>query len=92
MVDAGIRRLDRPVPAVRVRADVRGALGASPARLIRQFVTEGVLLVVIATALGITAAFGAMQLLMRLLSKDMLVRMPYLQGLSLNHRVFRWEK
>ena len=66
---------------------VRGALGASPGRLMRQFVTEGVLLVAIASGLGITAAFSAMQLLMRLLSKDMLARMPYLQGLGLNHRV-----
>src|SRR6202012_4317336 len=64
---------------------VRGALGASPARLMRQFITEGVVLVAIASVLGNTAAFSAMQLLMRLLSKDMLVRMPYLQGLGLNH-------
>jgi len=66
---------------------VRGALGASPTRLIRQFITEGVLLVAIASMLGISTAFGAMQLLMGLLSKDMLVRMPYLNGLSLNFRV-----
>jgi macrolide transport system ATP-binding/permease protein len=66
---------------------VRGALGASPSRLIRQFVTEGVLLVVIASAIGLGAAFGAMQLLMRLLTKDILSRMPYLNGLGMNTRV-----
>ena len=66
---------------------VRGALGASPGRLMRQFVTEGVLLVTIASALGIAAAFSVMQLLLRLLSKDMLAHMPYLDGLGLNHRV-----
>jgi macrolide transport system ATP-binding/permease protein len=66
---------------------VRGALGASPARLIRQFITEGLLLVAVASALGTTAAYSAMQLLLRLLSKDMLIQMPYLQGLGLNLRV-----
>jgi macrolide transport system ATP-binding/permease protein len=66
---------------------VRGALGASRVRLTRQFVTEGLLLVVAGSALGIASAYGAMQLLMRLLSKDMLLQMPYLDGLSLNLRV-----
>ena len=32
---------------------VRGALGASPARLIRQFITEGLLLVAVGSAVGI---------------------------------------
>jgi len=63
---------------------VRGALGASPARLIRQFVTEGILLVTISSVLGIASASVAMQILLRLISKDMLSGMPYLNGLGMN--------
>ena len=61
---------------------VRGALGASRARLTRQFITEALLLVVIGTTLGVGVATGAMHLLMGLLSRDMLLRMPYLDGLG----------
>ncbi|MFZ0516909.1 MAG: ABC transporter permease [Acidobacteriaceae bacterium] len=63
---------------------VRGALGASPARLIRQFVTEGLLLVGIGGVLGVAWAYGAIHLLIRLIPADMLAGMPYLQGLGLN--------
>jgi macrolide transport system ATP-binding/permease protein len=66
---------------------VRGALGASPARLVRQFVTEGLLLAAIGGALGIGLAREAMQLLATLIPKDMMAGMPYLQGLGLNGRV-----
>jgi macrolide transport system ATP-binding/permease protein len=66
---------------------VRGALGASRGRLSRQFVTEGVLLVSVGGTLGVLAALGAMRLLLHLLSKDMLVRMPYLAGLGANWHV-----
>ena len=63
---------------------VRGALGASPARLIRQFITEGLVLIAGGSALGLLAAYGGMTLLSRLLSKDMLEYMPYLSGIGLN--------
>jgi predicted permease len=66
---------------------VRGALGASRARLMRQFITESLLLVSIGSAIGVAAAAGAMQLLMHLLSKDMLANMPYLDGLAMNLHV-----
>jgi macrolide transport system ATP-binding/permease protein len=66
---------------------VRGALGASKGRLWRQFITEAVLLVAVGSGLGVVAAMAAMRLLMGLLSKDMLMRMPYLAGLGLNVRV-----
>jgi macrolide transport system ATP-binding/permease protein len=66
---------------------VRGALGASPARLIRQFIAEGLVLVITASLLGLTAAYGAMHLLGKLIPEDMLLGMPYLQGLGLNPHV-----
>ena len=66
---------------------VRGALGASRPRLIRQFVTEGFVLVFASTALGLAAAGGAMRILLRLISKDMLSGMPYLNGLGINVHV-----
>ncbi len=66
---------------------VRGALGASRGRLMAQFITEGVVLVVASGVLGLAAAHGAMQVLTRLISKDMLDGMPYLVGLGLNFHV-----
>lgn len=66
---------------------VRGALGASRARLSRQFITEGLLLVAIGSILGLASAFGAIRLLLHLLSKDMMRRMPYFDVLGLNFRV-----
>ncbi|HTC74339.1 MAG TPA: ABC transporter permease [Edaphobacter sp.] len=66
---------------------VRGALGASPARLARQFITEALVLVVAGGALGLLCADGAMQVLLRLISKDMLAYMPYLGGIGLNAHV-----
>jgi predicted permease len=66
---------------------VRGALGASRARLLRQFVTEGLALVVISSVLGVAAAYGVMQLLLRMIPADMLAKMPYLQAAGLNAHV-----
>jgi macrolide transport system ATP-binding/permease protein len=66
---------------------VRGALGASRSRLMRQFITEGFVLVAAGSVLGLAAAQGAMQVLTRLISKDMMTGMPYLVGLGLNLHV-----
>jgi predicted permease len=66
---------------------VRGALGASRVRLIWQFTTEGSLLVAAGGVLGVFAAQGAMQVLMGLISKDMLDYAPYLNGLRVNGHV-----
>ena len=66
---------------------VRAALGASRGRLIRQFVTEGLLLVALGSALGLTSASWAMRLLAGLIPADMMASMPYLDGLGLNWRV-----
>ena len=63
---------------------VRGALGASPARLIRQFATEAVVLVTTGTLTGLAAGYAAMRLMLSLLSKDMLESMPYLNHLAIN--------
>jgi predicted permease len=66
---------------------VRGALGASRARLGWQFVIEGLVLVAGGGLAGLAFAYVAMQILSRLISKDMMARMPYLAGLRLNAHV-----
>ena len=66
---------------------VRGALGASRGRIARQFVTEGMVLVVGGVAAGLAFAYGAMQILSRLISKQMIASMPFLHGLGLNPHV-----
>jgi predicted permease len=63
---------------------VRGALGASRLRLGWQFVTEATALVAVGAALGLLLADGGMKVLQGLISKDMMIGMPYLRGLGLN--------
>src|SRR6202012_4386499 len=66
---------------------VRGALGASPMRLVRQFLTEGVALVAIGSVLGLGVSLGVMQVLLRSIPKQGMEQMPYLEGLGLNPHV-----
>ena len=66
---------------------VRGALGASRARLVRQFATEGLVLVAAGSGLGLLSAGWAMQLLARLIPPYMMAGMPYLRDLGLNLHV-----
>jgi predicted permease len=66
---------------------IRQALGASAARLVRQFATEAFLLTAIATALGLLLATWTIKLLTGLLSADMISRMPYLQTVSVGPRL-----
>ncbi len=63
---------------------VRGALGASRIRLMRQFTTEGLALAGVGGLLGILTAQLVMQLMTSFISKDMMSGMPYLAGLGVN--------
>jgi macrolide transport system ATP-binding/permease protein len=66
---------------------VRNALGASNSRLLTQFATEAAILVAASSLVGLALAAWGMQFLSSLLSTDMISRMPYFQGLSLNIRM-----
>jgi predicted permease len=66
---------------------VRRALGATRARLIRQFVIEGLVLVLVGSIVGLVSSHWAMQILKGLIPTDMMAGMPYLNDLGLNSRV-----
>jgi predicted permease len=66
---------------------VRRALGATRARLIRQFVIEGLVIVVIGSVAGLVSSQWAMQILRGLIPMGMMAGMPYLNDLGLNSRV-----
>lgn len=66
---------------------VRSSLGASRARLLSQFFTEGMVLVLGGAALGLASAQEAIQLLTKLIPEDLIARTPFLPGLGLNVRV-----
>jgi macrolide transport system ATP-binding/permease protein len=63
---------------------VRGALGATPLRLMRQFITEGLLLAAAGSFCGGLVAVWIMSLLKRLVPKVMADAMPYLAGVGMN--------
>src|SRR6185369_5639481 len=67
---------------------VRRALGATRMRLIRQFVIEGLVIVVLGSIAGLLGSHWIMQSLTRLMPIDMMSGMPYLNDLGLNFRVF----
>jgi macrolide transport system ATP-binding/permease protein len=66
---------------------VRRALGATKARLVRQFVIEGLTIVVVGTLAGLVSSHWAMRILIGLIPEDMSGGMPYLNDLGLNSRV-----
>jgi len=66
---------------------LRGALGASRHRLIRQFITEGLLLVFAGSITGLVLAYAAMNSLLKLIPADRLQSMPYLAHIGLNLHV-----
>jgi macrolide transport system ATP-binding/permease protein len=69
---------------------VRGALGATPARLVRQFITESLLLTALGGGLGVLVAAETMSLLKRLIPRVMNEGAPFLRivGLSTHTLVF----
>jgi macrolide transport system ATP-binding/permease protein len=66
---------------------VRGALGASRARLTRQLVLEAALLVAVSVACGMAAAWVAVDLLGALIPERVLRGMPYFRAIGFDHRV-----
>lgn len=66
---------------------VRGALGASPLRLIRQFVTEGLVVVFAGSVSGLALAYGGMRILTSLIPADFIARMAFWQNLGFSPRV-----
>ncbi len=66
---------------------VRAALGASSYRLLGQFVAEALVLVLAGAALGLMTSHWTIQLFPRLLSEDMLARMPFLVGIGWDWRI-----
>jgi predicted permease len=66
---------------------VRTALGASQSRLVRQFITEALLLVAAGSTIGLIASHWTMKVLVSMIPAVMLRNMPYLDGLGLNIRV-----
>src|SRR5690349_11810253 len=63
---------------------VRTSLGASPSRIIRQFVTEGVVLVAAGTFSGLALISATMRALTRLIPTNIMARMPFWDDLRLN--------
>ncbi len=63
---------------------VRGALGATPVRLARQFVTEGLLLASAGSLAGTLVAVWLMKLLVHLVPKNMVTRMPFIGDVGMN--------
>jgi predicted permease len=63
---------------------VRGALGATPVRLVRQFVTEGLLLAVAGCVAGLAFAVWLMKLMTGLVPEAVAGSVPFLRIVGLN--------
>ncbi|MGB6689567.1 MAG: ABC transporter permease [Terracidiphilus sp.] len=63
---------------------VRGALGATRGRLLRQFITEGLLVALGGSIAGAMVASVTMKLLGPMVPKDMANNMPFLESVRLN--------
>jgi predicted permease len=67
---------------------VRGTLGATPARLSRQFVTEGLLLAVLGCAVGFLVADWTIVLLEKLVPQTMAAYLPFLSRVGFSLHTF----
>ena len=63
---------------------VRGALGATPPRLVRQFVTEGLLLASVGCAGGLVIAIWLMKMLTHLVPETVAASVPFLHLVGFN--------
>jgi predicted permease len=63
---------------------VRGALGASPARVLRQFITEALLLAAGGCLGGVLVARVLVTVIIKLIPKQMADNLPFLAGIGIN--------
>jgi macrolide transport system ATP-binding/permease protein len=66
---------------------VRSSLGASAGRILRQLITEGVVLVVAGSVSGLALTSGTLHLLTKLIPANLMSRMPFWQDLGWNGHV-----
>ncbi|HMI52171.1 MAG TPA: ABC transporter permease [Candidatus Saccharimonadales bacterium] len=66
---------------------IRNALGAARIRLMRQFMTEGLLLVLIGSALGLLFAYWTIHILTLLIPTNLLLKTPFFLDLGLTPHV-----
>jgi predicted permease len=66
---------------------VRRALGATRARLIRQFIIEGIVIVLVGSVAGLVASHWTMRILLGLIPTGLRASMPYLNDLGMTSRV-----
>src|SRR5262249_55583769 len=74
--------------ARRQEIGIRLALGATRSRLARQLLSESLLLAFVGGVLGLASAGWGVRLLLAAIPAAQLDSMPYLQGLTLDSRVF----
>jgi len=66
---------------------VRSSLGASAGRILRQLITEGLVLAVAGSLSGVALTSGALHLLTKLISANLMNKMPFWQDLGWNGHV-----
>ena len=66
---------------------VRSSLGASPGRILQQFITEGLVLVAAGSVSGLALISWTMHVLTKLIPANIINRMPFWQDLGLNSHV-----
>jgi macrolide transport system ATP-binding/permease protein len=66
---------------------VRSSLGASTGRILRQLITEGLVLVVAGSVSGLALTSGTLHLLTKLIPANLMSRMPFWQDLGWNGHV-----